>query len=340
MLKQFMAIISAGLACSAVANSTVTISEPVTEFVFASCNRQHNPQPLWKKILAEPKQFFMWGGDNVYVNSSNPEVMKNEYQVLLNNPEYQALQAQTPIIGTWDDHDYGADNSGGEFAMKEFSRDLFFNFIAEPAATVRRQRSGVYTAYTMGPSDQQIKVILLDTRYNRTSSSDPNDNILGEEQWQWLERELATSKARAHFLVSSFSVLSPSLLGGEQWISWKKSYARLAQLIAAYQPSGLVILTGDRHFAGMLSKQLPNGVTYYELMASGLTHVAKPILRPILRNIYGDENAVFELNYGKIVLDWDHGPLEMRFQVHTDTSLQPALERRFSLDPNGIWTLN
>ncbi|MCB0366832.1 MAG: alkaline phosphatase family protein [Bdellovibrionaceae bacterium] len=341
MFRGTFALLLLVLGLQAAASSTVRIDDPVQHFVFASCNRQHNPQPLWKDIIAQRPQFFLWGGDNVYINSSDPDVMKKEYLVLLDNPDYQDLRRQTPIIGTWDDHDYGEDNGGIGFLIKDFSQSQFLDFIGEPAISPRRSQKGIYTAYTMGPPDQLVKVILLDTRFHKTSSFATDADILGEEQWQWLEEQLAGSKAKVHFLVSSFSVLSPRLVGGEQWIDWGKANARLEELIETYQPSGLVILTGDRHFAGMLKKQLPNGITYYELMASGLTHVAKPILRPLLRKIYGKNNVVFERNFGVIRLDWNSGALAMSFEVHTDKSPgSPPWVRNFQMDSSGIWKLS
>ncbi|MCB0384458.1 MAG: alkaline phosphatase family protein [Bdellovibrionales bacterium] len=340
MFRGIIALLSLVVSWPGWSSSAVQIDDPVRHFIFASCNRQHNAQPLWRDIIAQQPQFFLWGGDNVYVNSRDPEVMKKEYQVLLDNPDYQTLRRQTPIIGTWDDHDYGEDNGGIDFPMKDFSQSLFLDFIDEPLHTPRRSQKGVYTAYTMGPPHQQIKVILLDTRFHKTSSFATDADILGEEQWTWLEGQLAGSTAKAHFLVSSFSVLSPRLIGGEQWVDWGNSYDRLTRLVETYQPSGLIILTGDRHFAGILQKQFPNGVTYYELMASGLTHVAKPIIRPILRNLYGKENVVFERNFGSIQLDWNASSLGLNFQIHTDKSPgSPALQRIFQLDEYGIWNL-
>lgn len=322
------------------ASSTVQITAPITNFAFGSCNRQYKPNPFWTEILNLNPQFFLWGGDNVYHRSSAPEKMKASYQVLLDNQEYQALQAQIPIIGTWDDHDYGKNNGGKDFAKKEISQQLFLDFIGEPAGTARRTQQGIYTSYLWGPPGKQLKIILLDNRFHLTPSTSSQADILGEEQWQWLEQELSTSQAQAHFLVTGFSVLSPTLIGGEQWVNWPHSYDRLTQLIETYQPSGFMVLTGDRHFSGLLDKEFPNGITYYELMASGLTHVAKAILRPIFRGVYGEENLVFKRNFGMLHLDWDNGPLRLSFQVHTDKTSDPiALIKNFELDAQGVWQL-
>ena len=69
----------------------------------------------------------------------------------------------------WDDHDYGEDDAGGEYPMKDASRRLFLDFWGEPADSPRRTRDGVYAAYLFGPPGERVQVILPDLRYNRTA---------------------------------------------------------------------------------------------------------------------------------------------------------------------------
>ncbi|MFX9912103.1 hypothetical protein ABTP43_20035, partial [Acinetobacter baumannii] len=79
----------------------------------------------------------------------------------------RALRAQVPVVATWDDHDYGEDDAGGEYPMKEQSRRIFLDFWGEPVDSLRRERDGVYTSYTFGPEGRRVQLILLDLRYNR-----------------------------------------------------------------------------------------------------------------------------------------------------------------------------
>jgi alkaline phosphatase D len=50
-----------------------------------------------------------------------------------------------------------------------------------------------------------VKVILLDTRYNRDAVYSDGD-MLGEPQWQWLEEQLRSSDAQIHVIGSSVQV--------------------------------------------------------------------------------------------------------------------------------------
>ena len=38
----------------------------------------------------------------------------------------------TKVVGIWDDHDFGGDNSDGTFEHKEVLKEVFLDFIDEP----------------------------------------------------------------------------------------------------------------------------------------------------------------------------------------------------------------
>ena len=145
---------------------------------------------------------------------------------------------------------------GGEHPIKAESQKLFLDFIGEPIHSPRRRQEGIYTSYDFGPEGQRVKMILLDTRYHRGTPYEKGADILGEAQWNWLEEELKNSRAQIHFVVSSISMLSPTLPLGEQWRNFPESFERFSQLVANYKPAGLLILTGDRHFTGLLEDQI------------------------------------------------------------------------------------
>jgi len=54
-------------------------------------------------------------------------------------PGYKDLKR---VIGIWDDHDYGLNDSGIEFPNKDINRDLWLDFIDEPEHTDRRTQKG------------------------------------------------------------------------------------------------------------------------------------------------------------------------------------------------------
>ncbi len=47
--------------------------------VFASCNDQNREQPLWKPIMENKPDLFVWGGDNIYADTDDMSKMQSDY---------------------------------------------------------------------------------------------------------------------------------------------------------------------------------------------------------------------------------------------------------------------
>jgi len=82
------------------------------------------------------------------------------------------------------------------------------------------------------------------------------------------------------------------------------------KLIASTQSSGVVLLSGDRHFGEISRYENPwGGRTLYELTTSGLTHCYK--------NFRGERNQLrvgepfAELNFGTLSIDWERRSIEI-----------------------------
>ena len=183
---------------------------------FGSCNKTNVENIFWDDILNENPDVWIWGGDNIYADTEDMQKMETMYQEQKNIPGYKALSAKVPIIGTWDDHDYGANDAGREFSKREESQQLFLDFFDIPKTDPRRRRGGVYTSHTFELDKGSVKIITLDTRYFRSGlekDSSPkrrykintgdDATILGDIQWKWLEDELSSSKADFNIIVTS-----------------------------------------------------------------------------------------------------------------------------------------
>jgi alkaline phosphatase D len=91
----------------------------------------------------------------------------------------------------------------------------------------------------------------LDVRFHKQSyfrDSDPD--MLGEEQWQWLEKVLAENNETFTFIVSGTQVLPVTRTLTESW--YLKSRKRLFDMIGRLQKPGVVLLSGDIHSAQIL----------------------------------------------------------------------------------------
>lgn len=281
-----------------------------SRMAFGSCNRQDAPQPLWKPILADHPDLWVWMGDNIYGDSPVMDTLRAKYARQNANVDYQLLKASTPIIGVWDDHDYGINDGGKHFAQKKASRDVMFDFLGVPADAPDRKREGAYASHTYGEGEQQVKVILLDGRYfrdtlsrvNRVYQINPSGQILGDAQWKWLENELKTSTARVNFIVSGIQFL-PTEHAYEKWANFPQEREKLLNLIASSGVQNPILLSGDRHIAEIMKlvdTRFPKGL--FEVTASGLTHTWSGMAEE--KNSLRVSGLIAQLNYGLASFDW------------------------------------
>jgi alkaline phosphatase D len=298
----------------AVTQTAAAAREPLTRIAFGSGNQEDQPQPLWELIGRQRPQLWIWLGDNIYADTDKMQVMRAKYVQQLSNPSYRKFVSQVPVIGTWNDHDYGKNNGGREYVARTASQQAFLDFFRESPNSARRKQAGVYASYTYGPAGKQVKVILLDVRYNR-DPIDSNGSILGKTQWNWLERELRSSNAQIHIIVSGIQVVAQDHRF-EKWGDFPAERIRLQQLIADTETKGIIFLSGDRHIAELsrLDKN-PAGYPLYDLTTSGLTHFS---------NAAGETNRhrvselVSALNYGTIDIDWNQEDPTITMRVRDD----------------------
>ena len=315
--------------CKDTKNESSESKSPVgvntTVIAFGSCNDEEKEQPMWKYIIENQPKLWIWLGDIIYGDTDDMSEMKQQYDDLDSIDGYKNLKAICPIIGTWDDHDYGVNNGGKEWHAKEMSQNVFLDFMGAEPDDVRRKREGIYSSYTLGESGQQVKVILLDCRYFRDSSitnekkryiKNETGTILGEAQWKWLENELTNSTAQVHIIGSGIQVI-PEEHRFEKWANFPNERRRLFELLAKAKPSNPIIISGDRHIAEISKielKGLPKPV--YEITSSGMTHSYELVEKKGEPNQHRVKNHLSgQLNFGLFFIDWEKESVEIRAEV-------------------------
>jgi alkaline phosphatase D len=126
-----------------------------------------------------------------------------------------------------------------------------------------------------------------DLRYYRDSK---NNNLLSENQWEWLEQIFKNSDDQIYFLVSGIQLLASNrIFNFEKWP--KKELKRLIDLIQKYKKNGVVLISGDVHHAQFLSSNCNPFFGSYKLLeitTSGLTHTCN-------KNIFGFCDQVLDI---------------------------------------------
>jgi alkaline phosphatase D len=230
-------------------------------------------------------------------------------------------------MATWDNHDYGSHNGGAEFSLKEMTKTAFLDFFDEPPGSPRRNRDGIYTEQTFGEPGKRVQVVLLDTRTfkgaplrdprtkeekkaaglsgsmgNYVPNTDPEVTLLGSEQWQWLDVQLR-KPAEIRFIVSGTQIVADRK-GMDEWGNYPLERNRLFHLIQSTGAAGIIMLTGNVHFAE-LSRHDEGPYPIYDFTSSGLTHNNSDYAAA--DNPYRVGDAYADRNFGLIEIDWNAG---------------------------------
>lgn len=283
----------------------------VDVIVFGSCNHQGLSQEMWLNMMDYKPDVFVFLGDAVYGDCKTTNCVTKVYNKQLKKPYFLEFLEKVPIIGTWDDHEYGTNNSGIENPIKKESQKYFLDFIGEPANSARRLQEGLYTSYTFGKENEKVKFILLDERYFREQPGE-NADMLGEAQWIWFEKELNNSDAQIHLIGSSSQVLS-SVSSNDRWEQYPKSMKRLYEIIKNSKKQGVMVLSGDIHCAEMMTTTTTDlNYPLYEFTASGLTHAHQSF--GINSNKYKIQKPFCGLNYGLMTINWN-APVSIKVEI-------------------------
>jgi len=291
----------------------VDFKQQVTTLTFGSCNNQDKDQSMWKAILSNSPDLWVWLGDNIYADTDNMELMNTMYQKVLGEPDYIKLRQQASIVGIWDDHDYGQNDGDKNYQKKEQSKDLMLKFLDVPANNSVWKREGGYQSYMIGPVGRQIKVILLDGRYFRDElvpnpSKTPRyfinetGDMLGEAQWKWLEDELRNSTAQVNIIGCGIQYIHEEH-AFEKWANFPAARKRFFELLVKVKPAKTILISGDRHISEVSKIDLPGlGYPLYDFTSSGLTHsYSGPNTES---NRYRVSPLVNQRSFGVMRVDW------------------------------------
>lgn len=357
-------VLAAGLAAAGVSaqagSRPLALAAPADphklRIAFGSCAKQSKPQPIWAAVRAARPDLFLFLGDNLYADAQDADTLRQRYAEFRKVEALQSFRRDVPHLAIWDDHDFGDDDVGGDYPFKALSQQLFCDEWGEPADSPRRTRPGVYEAYRIERAGRTVQVLMLDLRFNRTPlvadpalkqgyaamvakaklgggpmkgwyvpNLDPAAALLGEPQWAWLAERLA-EPADARILVSSVQLAAEGT-GWEGWANFPLERQRLVDLIREKRAEGVVVVSGDMHYADLSRWDTPACYPLWDLTSSGLTEVWD-IPTPNQRRASGVYAAV---NFGLVDLDFSTPAPTLDLSIR-DVNGETRLQHRLRLD--------
>lgn len=331
---------------AAPAGKSMPASDAVlSTILIGSClDEEKGPSAAMMSIADEAADLFLMLGDNVYgdrdgrafiANEADLDEVRESFADLAAREDFQKVRAASPMMVAWDDHDYGANDSGQEFPFRglaERVHEVFWGLEDEDVG----QWPGTYYARSFGPDGQRVQVIMLDTRFFRSGLTPTDEfgakgkerylpapsgsmqDMLGAAQWTWLENQLQ-QPADIRLIASSIQVM-PTTHGWEAWSTMPDERQRLFDLVKKTDATGVVFLSGDRHSSFIYEEAGVLPYTAHELTASSLnvafaTETDEMDARQVGAGFPPE-------NYGAVEIDWEARTIALKVKDNSGETVR------------------
>jgi alkaline phosphatase D len=293
---------------------------PDFSFLTGSCSYFNDPEfdrpgkpyggdsSIFETMANTPAAFHLWLGDNWYTREVDYYTkwgLNNRASSTRALPVLQKFMASMPQYAIWDDHDYGPNDAGKSYILKNESRKIFNNYWCNP--TSGEDEKGIYSMFTYG----DIDVFLTDDRFFRSEDEIPdsidgkpntNKSYFGKAQMEWLKNALIFSKAPFKIIATGSQVLNP-YSDFECMKKYSAEYYDLMNFLADQKINGVLFFTGDRHHSEVLKMERPNLFPLYDVTSSPYTSGVGKVRGAELNNpVRMPGTLVEEQNFTKVTV--------------------------------------
>lgn len=210
---------------------------------------------IWDALAKRNPEYLLLIGDNVYGDKTgkeswvgdgaDPETLWKRYvDVRLTLPLY-FQEKLIPVHALWDDHDYGANNSGRDYKHKEESRAIFEAFMAQDISDDEWEKGyGVGGHLSLG----DFNLYFLDGRFERAPEKEGSH--LGPDQTTWIQKKLREE------MTPSLLIKGDQFFGGYHTFEsfetnhpgdFQKFVEDLKKVTAPF-----IFISGDRHLSEIM----------------------------------------------------------------------------------------
>lgn len=259
---------------------------------------------IFESMAKEKAAFMLWLGDAWYTR----EVDYFDEWGLWNRashdravPVLQNFLKSTSHYAIWDDHDYGPNDIGMNYILKNKSREVFMNYFINPSYGMNNE--GIYSLV----SYSDVDVFMMDDRWWRSadrmkdsvdSKPNPDKHMWGKEQLEWLKNSLLYSTAPFKIIATGSQVLNP-VSPYDRLMNCPIEYDELMNFLKDNNISGVLFLTGDRHQSEVIKVERPGTYPLFDVTASPLTAGTHAFGGPEKNNPYRVYGLDEKQNYSK-----------------------------------------
>ena len=221
--------------------------------VFASCAATGSTSPVFDAMREREADLFVHMGDLHYEDIGRNEVarFRQAYLAVHASAPQAALFRSVPVAYTWDDHDFGPNDSDRTSPSRGAALEAYRRFV--PHYPLAEGPGGpIHQAFTVG----RVVFLMTDCRAARSPRGVPDRErtMLGERQLRWLEAQL--ERARSAPLVVWVNpvpwITKRNEATREGWAPYARERRRIADHVVRTGLTGrLVMLSGDAHMLAM-----------------------------------------------------------------------------------------
>ena len=294
----------------------VTIQTPMAPdqparvtLAMGSCASSTKFFDIWQRIADVGADGMVLLGDTPYINKTDLQANRDSHCEFLSIPTLIELVRTRPLWATWDDHDFGGNDTDGKqmLAHRDKIRQAFIEYRGLNSYGTGTQ--GIYTNFRYGP----LEVFLVDPRYFSQTEPSPvaadKPTCLGKEQWQWLLGGLQKSTAPFKLIATGMIWDDKKNKEKDDWETYAHEREALYDFIGEKKISGVVLIGGDIHASRHLRYPLKSRLGY---------DLEQWIVSPM------HEKIIPSLNIPHPALQWGEAIPHVFLQVIADTTQTPA----------------
>lgn len=229
-----------------------TLPRGPASFVIAvgSCATTGSNGRVFDTIREARPLLYVQTGDLFYANIDRDRERSflDAFDATLSSPAQAALYRSVPVAYTWDDHDYGPNDSDRTSPSRPAALAAYRRLVPHGTLALPGVEAPIAQAFTVG----RVRFILTDGRSMRvptTTPDGPAKTMLGARQRAWLlaEAEGATRAGLLPVWVSSTGWIGPPAPGTDGWPGYAWERRRIADELGRRGVDSLVMLSGDLH---------------------------------------------------------------------------------------------
>ncbi|HEY8734695.1 MAG TPA: alkaline phosphatase D family protein, partial [Puia sp.] len=277
---------------------------------------------IFESMARDSSAFTLWLGDNWYTREADllsPWGLWYRASRDRSQPVLRNLLKRMPQYAIWDDHDFGPDNSGYSFGLKDVSREIFMKYWCNPYYGENDQ--GIYCQV----SYSDVDLFLTDDRFFRSADNledsinakpNPDKHFFGYRQLNWLEDALVQSLATFKIIVVGSQVLNP-MSTDEGFFNYSYEFHELMEFLDRSRIKGVLFLTGDRHHSEIVKTVRSGNYDLFDITISPFTSGVAKVKGQEINNPSRISGSLIEQrNYAKILVDGMKNERILHVQIH------------------------